>query len=629
MNTRAAGHALREECGLDPGRIPVGHPVKRARSASRSTPLPVDLDSLCGPLDAGLAGADEVYLCRRRALLGGLVGDPDFASYARSVKSDVRREAASLRDQAQKLVPSGVRIKSVKLSGSFSKGRATPESDVDVAVEYTGPVQPEDLVEKLAGKLYGKHGAYDVHPVKLGGLGAGYNGEPSSTDATRRAVKRLAAGKASIVDEKATTATRRAALPAPPPSSGSWELDREQASHRARAAEDLPPEVPVFPVGTFRRGRDGDLEELRRIPIADLTLKEDLASKRPAIVEKYAAWDRSGSRLPPVQVTENVTGKLLLADGHHRVAAAKLRGKKSVDAWVAMTWNARERSRGITEAGARCLAVAKGVEASEYACGDLVPGSRSFGAAPGGARTGLWIGLGAAVVLFALSRSKRVTDAAVEAAVGASELFGQGVAAVSAAVFAAQIPAEARPHADAILRAAGEAGVSPWLVVALGMRESGWGKYLDADGTGDGGHGRGFMQIDDRSNADWLAANDWHDPYTNISKGLKILKNKLAFFSGSPPVKNLTDGRTVQIGSKSAGKRGVRPGAYPDPRPLQGDALAQAAIAAYNTGEGNVLMSIAAGKPPDTTTAAGPSGSPDYSSDVIARAAGYAQGNVT
>ncbi len=186
-------------------------------------------------------------------------------------------------------------------------------------------------------------------------------------------------------------------------------------------------------------------------------------------------------------------------------------------------------------------------------------------------------------------------------------------------IFYASLPDYAQPYGDIMLQVAREESFDPFLLFALGDRESRWGELLSPRGpagTGDAGHGHGLMQIDDRSFASWLAANDWTDPLTNVRKGVQIWKQKMAFFQTDVPVAGLTDGVTVTIGTKSASKRNISPGQYPDPRPLQGDPLIAAATAAYNTGEGNVLMNLAAGLSPDATTTGG-----DYAGDVAGRAA--------
>lgn len=217
--------------------------------------------------------------------------------------------------------------------------------------------------------------------------------------------------------------------------------------------------------------------------------------------------------------------------------------------------------------------------------------------------TPLLILLGAVVAAFLVLKRKTVM------------LYGaKALEAGKEVLFSASISGEAQPYAALILQVARESGVDPFLIYALGQRESRWGEALrpkGPGGTGDSGHGRGIMQIDDRSFGSWLAANDWGDPYTNISKGAAVLKQKRAFLGTDVPVKGLTDGVTVTVSSAQAAKRGVSPGSYPDPRPLAGEDLTRAAVAAYNTGEGNVLISLAVGADIDATTANG-----DYFADV-------------
>lgn len=201
-------------------------------------------------------------------------------------------------------------------------------------------------------------------------------------------------------------------------------------------------------------------------------------------------------------------------------------------------------------------------------------------------------------------------------------IFGSRIVdAAHDAIFQLQLPDYAQDYADAMLQVSREQSIDPFLIFALGDRETNWGQTIGGPaGTGDNGHGHGLMQIDDRSWASWLQANDWTDPYTNISKGVEILKGNISFFSKKSSVASLTDGTRVYLGPSSAAKRGVLVGNYPDPRPLSGMSLWQAAIAAYNTGAGNVLRNLAAGRPAEFTTTGG-----DYTSDVVARATTAAQ----
>lgn len=148
----------------------------------------------------------------------------------------------------------------------------------------------------------------------------------------------------------------------------------------------------------------------------------------------------------------------------------------------------------------------------------------------------------------------------------------------------------AAKFSEQLLQAARESGTDPFVLAAIMERESRSGEALDPAGRGDGGHGHGLMQIDDRSHQAWLATGVWRDPLQNIRYGAKVLKENLVFFA--------------------------RPGVgREDPRPLQGQELLQAAVAAYNTGAANVLRSIKAGKHPDATTAHA-----NYSQDVLQRA---------
>lgn len=145
---------------------------------------------------------------------------------------------------------------------------------------------------------------------------------------------------------------------------------------------------------------------------------------------------------------------------------------------------------------------------------------------------------------------------------------GEIVDEVKKDIFKIVIPDAAQPYSDVVLQVAQEQSVDPLLIIALGEQETGWtmkAPYTprgDPRGTGDGGHGHGIMQIDDRTWGDWLATNDWGDPYTNITKGVQILKQNLAYFAG---------------------------------KGLTGQDQLQAALAAYNHGPGNVWKNIQSG----------------------------------
>lgn len=142
--------------------------------------------------------------------------------------------------------------------------------------------------------------------------------------------------------------------------------------------------------------------------------------------------------------------------------------------------------------------------------------------------------------------------------------------------FRMKAPAHVQPYVNAILQVSQETGVAPELIYAIGETETNWGtnplcKPKGAACTGDNGHGRGLMQIDDRSNAEWLRNNDWTDPVVNIRRGVEILRQKRAYLKSRVP-------ETL---------------------------LPRACIAAYNCGEGNAAKSFREGKDVDARTAHG------------------------
>jgi hypothetical protein len=118
---------------------------------------------------------------------------------------------------------------------------------------------------------------------------------------------------------------------------------------------------------------------------------------------------------------------------------------------------------------------------------------------------------------------------------------------------------------------------------------------------GDGGHGHGIMQIDDRSYPEFCRSDDWKDPRKNIHKRAEVLDAKRKEI-----LKNI--GKTVLCKQKQY--RGVT---------LTDLGLLRTSIAAYNSGcQGHYNISII-GNPDAGTTGA------DYSCDVINRAEAFAR----
>jgi hypothetical protein len=171
-----------------------------------------------------------------------------------------------------------------------------------------------------------------------------------------------------------------------------------------------------------------------------------------------------------------------------------------------------------------------------------------------------------------------------------SEVATSALDAVNDTIFQIVIPGEARPYADVIKQVANEKGVDPFLIVALGQRESGWGTVRGSGGTrgpttiGLDGTGHGLMQIDSGTWGAWLEEYDWTDPYTNVSKGVDIYNDDLA-----------------QAQAKG----------------LTGDAAVWAALGAYNHGPraiGNVVAAVRDGT--DPLTAADINTTDNYASGV-------------
>lgn len=140
------------------------------------------------------------------------------------------------------------------------------------------------------------------------------------------------------------------------------------------------------------------------------------------------------------------------------------------------------------------------------------------------------------------------------------------------------LPPRLQPYATLFADSGQRHGVDALLLAAICDRESRGGLALSppgASGTGDGGHGRGLMQIDDRAHSEWIATHRWQDPAINIDKGAEVLAACFAAFPRGPDL---------------------------------------AAIAAYNCGPGNVRKAILSGHEPDWFTTGR-----DYGRDVQRR----------
>ena len=144
-------------------------------------------------------------------------------------------------------------------------------------------------------------------------------------------------------------------------------------------------------------------------------------------------------------------------------------------------------------------------------------------------------------------------------------------------------------HRELIQAIARSYGLEPAVVAGLMSRESGGGRLLGKWGnppeTGDNGHARGLMQIDDRWHQAFISIGDfWQYPAGNIAYGCYLIKQNLIALAKQFP--SLSDHDRLQ-----------------------------AAIAAYNCGLSRAVRAINQEKDLDTWTTGG-----DFSRDVMERA---------
>ncbi len=154
--------------------------------------------------------------------------------------------------------------------------------------------------------------------------------------------------------------------------------------------------------------------------------------------------------------------------------------------------------------------------------------------------------------------------------------FPAGTGYDGAALDGSRLPERFQPYLPYVQAAARRYNLDPALILGVIDRET-RGRNI----VGDGGHGRGLMQIDDRYHGTWLAGHDGGlDPESNIDYGAHMLRQNLDHFNGNT----------------------------------------QAALAAYNSGVGRVDGLIAAGQDVDSRTTGH-----DYGADTIRRADRFRQ----
>ena len=153
---------------------------------------------------------------------------------------------------------------------------------------------------------------------------------------------------------------------------------------------------------------------------------------------------------------------------------------------------------------------------------------------------------------------------------------------------AADLPGLER-HRALIGAIAASFGLEPAVAAGVVSRESGGGRLLGRNGcppdTGDRGHGRGLMQIDDRWHRGFIGLGElWRTPAANLAYGCHLLAQYREALRKRLP--GLTE-----------------------------EELLRAALAAYNSGTESAERLLRAGGDPDAGTTGG-----NYGRDVLARA---------
>lgn len=227
-------------------------------------------------------------------------------------------------------------------------------------------------------------------------------------------------------------------------------------------------------------------------------------------------------------------------------------------------------------------------------------------------------------------------------------IFGRIFDWTRAEAFKACLPAVLQPYADLFINAGRAYSVDPFILAGICYRESNGGAVLrppGPTGTGDftprtgskwqayanpatgmpndgqGGWGRGLMQLDYGAENAWVVSHDWRDPQTSINRAAEIMAQRLAYFVSGPGNGVEVECYRITRGYGATQAWNVKyPGTYPpctskvnangnlvtaplrDPRPLSGVPLYEAAIASYNAGAAGVLQAVAMGLPAEAVT---------------------------
>lgn len=163
---------------------------------------------------------------------------------------------------------------------------------------------------------------------------------------------------------------------------------------------------------------------------------------------------------------------------------------------------------------------------------------------------------------------------------------------------------------DFAVEAGGKFGIDPSRLLAIASRETNLDpRYLRE--AGDRGNGYGLTQIDIRSYREWVQSGKWRDPRECFLMAGEILRERLARFRS---LEGKTDLRVTSMAGSSY--------SYDGRKFRNEEDLLRVAIASYNCGDWAYYHYSNSGNI-DRGTSPGPSGRPDYSADVLERAATF------
>jgi len=92
---------------------------------------------------------------------------------------------------------------------------------------------------------------------------------------------------------------------------------------------------------------------------------------------------------------------------------------------------------------------------------------------------------------------------------------------------------EVKKYEKIVKKVAAKYGIPAAVIAGIGSRESHWGLALTPPGpggTGDHGHGRGLLQVDDRWHVPFVQSGKWAEAKENIIYGCAVLKNCMDYF---------------------------------------------------------------------------------------------------